>query len=227
MVQKEGDSPLPPLFGNFPSTRAILENAPPKKEFTFAVVGDTKSVGTFESITKELRNTRFDFAVLLGNCSYGGTEEKHRYFRAECSDEYVLPFPVFYVAGNRDISYFDFPVSRFLATLMDKPGIDYVFAGDFHGYAQTKLNETTYMVTGGGGAHLKGKQFHHAPAIRVTPNSVDERIIQVNACNDLEDRIEKLAITEIWPWIQQNRFLAFTLNALGFILLVLLLVNIC
>jgi hypothetical protein len=47
----------------------------------------------------------------------------------------------------------------------------------------------------------------------------------VNACNDLEDRIEKLAITEIWPWIQRNRFLAITLNAFGFILLVLLLVN--
>ena len=87
VVQKEGDSALPPLFGNFPANRAVLEEATEAGEFAFAVVGDTRSVGTFERITAELRQTPLDFAVLLGDCSYGGTENKHKYFRAECAEE--------------------------------------------------------------------------------------------------------------------------------------------
>lgn len=301
MVQEEGDSPLPLHFGNFPSSRAVLEHAQEKGEFAFAVVGDTKSVGTFERIAEELRKTPLDFAVLLGDSSYGGTEEKHRYFRAECAEEYALPFPVFYVVGNHDVSPDDFPISRFeevygpsifsfeyhrclfivlrilnapftneeslaflrrlrdadlgkylhtfvffhipppvsptfharsfseadqLVELLDELGINYVFSGDFHGYARAKLHETTYIVTGGGGAHLAeghGKQFHHALVVRVTPNSVDERIVSVPPHNDFENRLEKLAIIEVWPWMQRNPYLAIAFNAVGIVLLILLL----
>lgn len=300
-VQGEGDSPLPPLFGNFKEGRASLEKVQEKGEFSFAVVGDTRSVGTFERIVDELRNTRLDFAFLLGDCSYGGTEEDHRYFRAECADEYALPFPVFYVVGNHDVSPEGFSISRFeevygpsifsfeyrrclfivlrtlnepftneeslrflarfrnadlskylhtfvflhvpppvspmfdartyseseqLVKLLDELGIEYVFAGDFHGYAQTKLHNTTYIVTGGGGAHLneeKGKQFHHALVIRVTPDSFDKRIIAVSRTNDLEDRLEKLAISEIWPWIQRHAYLTVLLNAVGITIFIMLL----
>jgi hypothetical protein len=108
--------------------------------------------------------------------------------------------------------------SEQLVKLFDELGIEYVFAGDFHGYAQTELHKTTYIVTGGGGAHLneeKGKQFHHALVIRVTPDSFDKRIIVVPRVNDMEDRLEKLAISEIWPWIQRNTYLAVVLNAAG------------
>ena len=300
VVQKEGDVPLPPLFGNFPANRAVLENAQEKGEFAFAVIGDTKSVGTFERITEELRKTRLDFAVLLGDCSYGGTEDQHRYFRAECADEYALPFPVFYVVGNHDVSPEGFPISRFeevygpsifsfeyqrclfimlrilnapftneeslaflrkvrdadfgkylrtfvfmhipppvsptfqarsynepeqLVGLLDELSIDYVFAGDFHGYAQANLRGTTYIITGGGGAHpaeKPNKQFHHALVVRVTPSSVDERIVFVPPRNDLEDRLEKLAITEVWPWMQRHPYLAIALNAPGLLVLIML-----
>lgn len=299
VVQKEGDLPLPRLFGNFPANRAALQDAREEGEFAFAVVGDTKSVGTFERITAELRKLPLDFAVLLGDCSYGGDEEHHRYFRAECAAEYALPFPVFYVVGNHDVSQDDFPISRFedvygpsifsfehrqclflvlrilnapftneeslnflaklrnadlgkylhtfvflhipppvsptfevrafreaeqLVKLLDELGIDYVFAGDFHGYAQAKVHNTTYIVTGGGGAHLAerpSKQFHHALVLRVTPDSVDQRIIFVPPANDLEDRLEKLAITEIWPWMQCHSYLAIALNAVGVAVIIL------
>lgn len=295
VVQKEGDSALPPLFGNFPANRAVLEEATEAGEFAFAVVGDTRSVGTFERITAELRQTPLDFAVLLGDCSYGGTENKHKYFRAECAEEYALPFPVFYVVGNHDVSPDYFPVERFeevygpsifsfehrqslfivlrilnapftneeslaflakfrdvdlskylhtfafihipppvsstfeartfgeadeLVALFEELGIEYVFAGDFHGYAQSKRGETTYIVTGGGGAHLAGKpggQFHHATVIHVTSDSVDKRIVAVTRVNDMEDRLEKLAITEVWPWMRRNVALAVALNVLGVI----------
>ena len=301
VVQKEGTLPLPPLFGNFSANRAVLEDAQKKGEFAFAVVGDTKSVGTFERISEELRKIPLDFAVLLGDCSYGGTEEKHRYFRAECAEEYVLPFPVFYVVGNHDVSPEDFPISRFeemygpsifsfeyqrclfivlrilsapftnedslaflrkfrdadlrkylhtfvfihtpppvspmfkarsyseaeqLVRLLDELDINYVFAGDFHGYAEAKLRGTTYIVTGGGGAHLAeepGNQFHHALVVRVTPDSVDKRLVSVSPNNDFEDRLEKVAITEVWPWMQRHPFLAIALNVPAFLILIILL----
>jgi Predicted phosphohydrolases len=290
LVQKEGDSPLPPLFGNFKKIRETLTDAPGKDEFGFAVVGDTKSVGVFERICEELRKTEIDFAVLLGDCSSTGTESAHRYFRAECAEEYALGCPVFYVVGNHDVDPNHFPVSRFeelygpsifsfeyqdclfivlrvmgdpvsdrasldflksfltqgtaryrrrfvfmhipppvpsfdaqksgapgeLIPLFRQLNASYVFAGHYHGYARTEYNDTTYIVSGGGGARLdhgKLKQFHHAMVIRVGKDYVSEQIVPVPRSHDLEDRIERLAITEVYPWLSENRVAACILNA--------------
>jgi predicted phosphodiesterase len=290
IIQREGDAPLPPLFGNFPRIRAVLESQPKKDEFVFAVVGDTKSVGTFEKICEELRRTPLDFMVLLGDCSYEGTEREHRYFRAECAKEFALPCPVFYVVGNHDVSPTTFPISRFeevygpsifsfayqeclflVLRILDEPfsneeslsflrgyldkqadkyrlrfvfmhvpppvsdtftarkyaageelvevlsalNVDYVFAGDFHGYARTKLGKTNYIVTGGGGAHLnekKSRQFHHAMIIRIGKDHVSEQIVPVTARNDLEDTLERVAIAEVYPWLSSHRLGAVAAN---------------
>lgn len=291
-VQQEGDSPLPPYFGNFNPVRDMLSNQPPKDKFTFAVIGDTRSTGTFEGIVEDLRHQPLDFAVLLGDCSFAGTEEAHRYLRAE-SSEYALPFPVFYVVGNHDISLKKFPVTRFeqdygpsifsfeyqkslfivlrildnpftneesidflkkladdnlgkyryrfvflhvpptisddfsarrykeneeLVHLFEQLGVDYVFGGDFHGYARVKLRNTTYIVTGGGGAHLarnaKAKQFHHAVIMSVSKDSVSELIVPADNRTNLDDVMEKLAITEIYPWLKQHKALSLILNGI-------------
>ena len=298
-VQKEGDSSLPPLFGNFSSNRAILEKEQDMKDFAFAVVGDTRSIGTFELITSELRKRPLNFAVLLGDCSYGGTEDHHKYFRAECAEEYTMPFPIFYVVGNHDVSPNGFPIKRFeevygpsifsfeyrkclfivlrildppftneesltflakfrnvdlgkylhtfafihipppvsptfkvrnfgesedLVALFNELGIEYVLAGDFHGYARSRQGKTNYIVTGGGGAPLKKRprgQFHHATIIYVTPDSVDEQILAVPLAKDFEDQIEKVAIIDVWPWMKRNIALVIGLNMLallGFVL---------
>lgn len=116
LVQREGDSPLPPLFGNFEHVRLNLVQAPKKKEFSFAIVGDIKSVGTFERIAEELQKTQIDFLVLLGDCTYDGSEAAHRFFHAEVTEEYRFPFPVFYVVGNHDVSSKRFSISRFEET---------------------------------------------------------------------------------------------------------------
>jgi hypothetical protein len=113
MIQKKGELPLPPLFGNFPGIREVLEKSPQKSEFVFAVIGDTLSLGTFEKISERLRALPLDFAVLLGDCTYKGTEFHHRYFRAECAEEYVQAFPAFYVVGNHEVNLESFPVTRF------------------------------------------------------------------------------------------------------------------
>ncbi len=301
ITQREGASSLPDYFGNFATVRATLEKQHEKDEFSFAVVGDTMSHGTFECIVQELRKARLDFAVLLGDCAYKGTEEEHRYFRAECADEYALPFPVFYVVGNHDVSPDHFPISRFehdygpsifsfeyqgclfimlriiespysneeslaflrsfqdlpleeyrhtfvfmhtpppvssyvkarsyteherLVKIIDELGIDYVFAGDFHGYARVKRGETTYIVTGGGGGHLNekiGPQFHHAFVMHVGKHSVTEILVPVVRHTNFEDRLERFAITEAWPWMRQNLMFVWAVNGLSIFILFALL----
>jgi len=299
IIQKESFSPLPPLFGNFPANRAYLEKQKPKSEFSFAVVGDPKSHGIFERISEYLRRMPLDFAVLLGDCAYDGTESAHRYFRAECADEYAQPFPVFYVVGNHDVSPEHFPVSRFekeygpsifsfeyqdclfivlrilnppfrnheslaflrkfrtvpphkyrhtfvfmhipppvsslfvtklypeheeLTALFEEIGVEYVFAGDFHGYAHVKRGKTIYIVTGGGGAHLHDnrvnrRQFHHAFIVHVAANAISETIIPFPAGRDLEDCLESYAISEAWPWMTRNIPLVCVLDLACLVLL--------
>ncbi|MGD9366674.1 MAG: metallophosphoesterase [Desulfobacteraceae bacterium] len=301
VVQREGHSPLPPLFGNFPANRAVLEGQSEKDAFSFAVVGDARSGATFERIAEDLRGRPLDFAVLLGDIAYNGSEKYHRYFRAECAQEYALPYPVFYVVGNHDVRIDRFPVRRFeqeygpsifsfeyqqclfivlrilpapfsneesirflrgfigvpqekyrhrfvfmhipppissdfvarsfpehgqIVQLFDKVGVDYVFAGDYHGYARTRLRDTTYIVSGGGGAPLKevkGRQFHHALVIRVGKDFVTEKFVYVQKVNDLEDRLEKLAIVEVWPWMAKHKALIILIDVLIFMLLLVLL----
>ncbi len=300
VVQREAEAPLPERFGNFPRVRALLEGAAPKESFTFAVVGDTKSTGTFEKIAGELRPRDLDFAVLLGDCTYDGSEEEHGYFRAECQHEYALPFPVFYVVGNHDVSPDDFPLERFeemygptlfsleyqgrlflflrvlpdpysnedtmrflrelrredlsrhrhvfvfmhvpppvaeavgghkcaegeeLLRILEDLEVDYVFAGDYHGYGRVDRGGTHYLVTGGGGARLdekRGRQFHHALVLEVAGDTVSESIVFVEREHDLEDALERYAIARAYPWMASHRAATLAVNALALAVLALL-----
>ncbi|HUX02919.1 MAG: metallophosphoesterase [Phycisphaerae bacterium] len=112
-VHSEGADFLPPLFGNFPANRAVLEHSPPKDEFTFAVVGDTKSVGTFQRIVDQLRHIPLDFVVLLGDVADRPTRTAHQFLRAELAHEYALSCPVFFVVGNHDVGLEEFRMDDF------------------------------------------------------------------------------------------------------------------
>jgi hypothetical protein len=287
----EGGTPLPPYFGNHPRVIRMLTDQSMKGSFRFAVVGDTKSIGTFERIAEELRHQSLDFVVLLGDVAYNGTESFHRLLRAEIN-EYKLEVPTFYIIGNHDVEPDTFPVRRFeeiygpgifsfvyqdclfiglrildepysnqesidflshivsgssdsfrhkfvfmhipppisadfsarsfkgdaeLVALFNKLRVDYVFAGDFHGYARTRFGSTNYLVTGGGGARLKNKkfkQFHHAVVVTVSQDRISERIIQVDKIDELEDALEKLAIGEVYPWLIKYRIFVVPANAM-------------
>ncbi len=287
----EGGTPLPPNFGNHPAVIRMLTDQKKKEAFRFAVAGDTKSIGTFERIAEKLRTEPLDFAVLLGDVAYNGTEAFHRLLRAEIK-EYKLEVPTFYIIGNHDVEPATFPVRRFeeiygpgifsfvyqdclfiglrildepysnqesidflthlasgptdsfrhkfvfmhipppissdfharsftggakLVALFNKLQVDYVFAGDFHGYARTRFGSTNYLVSGGGGARLKNKrhtQFHHAVVVTVSQDRVSERIIQVDKSDDFEDALEKLAIGEVYPWLIKYRLLVVPANAI-------------
>lgn len=297
MIQREGDLPVPPRFGNIPANRAPLESAPPKDSFTFAVAGDINSVGTFEAIAESLRKQPLDFAVLLGDGSYGPAEEEHRYLRAELH-EYALPCPFFYVVGNRDVSADRFPLDRFerdygpsifsfeyqqclfivlrtleepfsneeslafLRTYRDLPkdrfrhrfvfmhipppmtplfrqrsvpegdqflrlfdeiGVDYVFSGHYHRYAHVRKGCTDYLVTGGGGSHLLKNppgQFYHAMIIHVSPDSVEEEILVIREHRNVDDILERYAITKVWPMMKRHPVGTTGFDSLGLVLLI-------
>jgi len=87
-------------------------------------------------------------------------------------------------------------------------GVDYVFSGDFHGYYEEKRGKCTYLVTGGAGAHLKGKiygRFHHAVKITARQDgTVAEQFLVVKRKFNPEDRFEYLSILYIYPFLKRE-----------------------
>jgi hypothetical protein len=75
------------------------------------------------------------------------------------------------------------------------------------------------VISGGGGAHLERQkfgEFHHALVIRVGKGTISERILHVREKTSLEDGIEYLAFSEVFPWLRDHWPLAIILN-LGFV----------
>jgi UDP-2,3-diacylglucosamine pyrophosphatase LpxH len=101
----------------------------------------------------------------------------------------------------------------FLA-LCDRFKVDYVIAGDYHGYARIQRNDTTYLITGGGGSRLEKVpgNFHHVIVITVGPQGVSERIFSTEKDEDLQDMIECWAIADVYPWIKKHVWATILLN---------------
>ncbi|MFH1380451.1 MAG: metallophosphoesterase [bacterium] len=129
-----------------------------------------------------------------------------------------VPLPVFVDLPGKKAEH-----AEKLIELINKFKVDYVIASDYHGYARENIKDTVYLVTGGGGAHLtraKFGHFYHAMVIKVKGDTVVEKILQVDKDDDFEDAIEMAAITDVYPWLQNNKILAVFLNIGILILLV-------
>jgi len=102
---------------------------------------------------------------------------------------------------------------RFLA-LCDRFEVDYVIAGDYHGYARVQRKDTVYLITGGGGARLAKVpgNFHHVILITVGPQGVSERILSTEKAEELEDMIECWAIADLYPWMKKHMWATILLN---------------
>jgi len=109
---------------------------------------------------------------------------------------------------------------KFLA-LLDHYGVDYLISGHYHGYASVNVGKLRIIVTGGGGADLKGGSlgFHHALLMTLRNDTVEERLCSVPAIFALEDRVESEAIATAIPFIRQHKLLVGGVNV--FILLLL------
>ncbi|MCF7870223.1 MAG: metallophosphoesterase [Candidatus Omnitrophica bacterium] len=117
---KEGNLAIPDNFGNFKHIREKLITDKKRKEFSFAVIGDTRGYGawgfgSFEKIAAKLKKEDLSFMIMLGDCVRRGRPGYHRYLRAEIADdqEFRMPFPIFYVVGNHDVDPKQFPISEF------------------------------------------------------------------------------------------------------------------
>ena len=100
-------------------------------------------------------------------------------------------------------------------SLCDTFKVDYVIAGDYHGYARVERGDTVYLVTGGGGGHLEREKpgaFHHAVLITVGPQAISERILAVGRDEELEDMIERWAIAEVYPLMRKHVRTTILLN---------------
>ena len=105
IVHVEGQTDLPENYGNFQPNIDALEQQSQKEQFSFAVVGYIEESGTFETLCDELRDEPLSFMVMLGDIVLECGKDNHAFFRSECAKKYRLPFPVFIVAGNRDVAY--------------------------------------------------------------------------------------------------------------------------
>lgn len=280
----------PANYGNFERVRALLPAPKPDAPFTFVVVGDPRSKGTFEALAKDINAARPDFVVVLGDWVDAGSADWHAYFRWG-SPKYGFTCPVFFTPGNHDVDPEKYPLKQFeadygprnfsfgyndnlfifishldsrfsnresldylrsldpaelksyqrrfvfmhippwvspdikerhtvdenqLKQVFEDLGIDYVIAGDFHGYNRTRLGNVEYVVTGGGGGRLhesQGRQFHHAVALTLDANMVSERIIPISTSVYVGSWLEMNAIVYVGPFLIKylNVFLGLNL----------------
>lgn len=114
-----------------------------------------------------------------------------------------------------------YPESEALITLIRKMGIDYVLAGDYHGYCRTQIGRTTYLVTGGGGNRLNetlGPQFHHAVMLHVAPAAVTEKILAVSPTKKWRKKLERAVFVDLAPFYR--RYSGDVLIAINLLLLI-------
>lgn len=93
-----------------------------------------------------------------------------------------------------------------------------VFAGHFHGYANTTLDGIKYIVTGGGGSHFDNKkqpQFFHAMLIRSGKNYLTEDIIPLPlSLKYLGAKLRETCDAKIYPLMAKYRYLTLFINTL-------------
>ena len=103
----------PDNLGNFKSNIENLKSNAVGEKIKIAVIGDSRSTGTFDSIALQLKNYKFDFAVLLGDIAINGSKYEHQWLLREIKRDWCFKFPLFYLIGNHDIDSKIYPVASF------------------------------------------------------------------------------------------------------------------
>jgi predicted phosphodiesterase len=136
---------IPSNLGNWPRIISHIKSHSKDRPLSFAVVGDTKSFGTFEAILKRLQGLDLDFIVNMGDFVHEPTLEDHRYFVQEMANELdPADPPLLLVPGNHDISPTTFPASAF-ERLYGPPSFSFECAGNLFVF----LNNAVSMRKGG------------------------------------------------------------------------------
>jgi len=106
--------------------------------------------------------------------------------------------------------------SQFRA-LVEKHHVDTVICSDHHGYWQGRRSGLEYIVTGGGGARLRGRRgrFHHAVDFSLVDGEVAHSVIAVEEQEELWEKIERQFAVHVWSLVTSSWLVA----ALGVVLL--------
>ena len=101
------------------------------------------------------------------------------------------------------------PESKRFTDIAKKYHIDYVFTGDHHGYIKTEKEGTTYIITGGGGAELKGikGRFHHFVELNIENGEISDNVISVEHKNNWMELLERNIAVHFWGAIRQNKLI--------------------
>jgi hypothetical protein len=95
---------------------------------------------------------------------------------------------------------------RFLA-LMDRHDVDYVFCGDHHSFWKSRQEGTNYVISGGGGARLRGEKgrFHHIVRVDVRDGQVTDAAIAVRPRSNGLNNFERDIVCKFWPALVGSR----------------------
>jgi len=101
------------------------------------------------------------------------------------------------------------PNSKRFTDIVQKYHVDYVFAGDHHGYIKTEKDGTTYTITGGGGSRLRGSKgrFHHFVEINIEGDKISEHVIAVEHKHGGLELLERNIAVYFWGSIGQNKLI--------------------
>ena len=111
----------------------------------------------------------------------------------------------------------------FLA-LMDEFDVDYVICGNYRSYSRTRLNNTNYIISGGG-TDMYGYSYgdyYHALLFEVFPEEgrVMERIYPMKRVLYFSNTLKKASLVNFYPFFRNNLLLTGVIISLNAILLI-------
>jgi 3',5'-cyclic AMP phosphodiesterase CpdA len=99
------------------------------------------------------------------------------------------------------------PDSKRFIDITKKYHIDYVFTGHHHAYIKAIKDNTTFIVTGGGGSRLnscKGR-FHHFVEVNIEDGRILENVIAVKHKHEGLELLERNIVVYLWGPIRENK----------------------
>ena len=112
-----------------------------------------------------------------------------------------------------------------LEQLLREHRVDYCISGDYHGYATVRKGATQFIVSGGGGGHLKDPvtSFYHATVFSVLPDGVQTQLVVTTEGKELDDALERFILLKLLPQMSRRPGETALADALLLVLLFLLL----
>jgi hypothetical protein len=175
----------------------------------------------------KLQGKSLSFLIVLGGFIQSCTKANHDYFKSEYVKKCRLPFPVFFVSGDRDVLYDEmnadmdedsFERALDLTELLDHYKVDYVISADGHGCTRTTQGNTTYLVADNGTVSSPDKKIaggaHHALVFTVHSDSVPEEIVLARRRADIGGAARHFAMAKLFPFLKKHLALTIVENLL-------------